>query len=264
MYNDNNSFGRIIGAVCTALYALLVGALILWGSFSLKHEEVIQGMIVDFGVSEEEGYGKMEPITADNISLPEPTATPKDRHSQTQEFEEAPEEMESNLETQPEVEVEKQELVEKEPTQTIDKAQINQLALFPGSSVASEDVSEGVVEETVGNQGHTSGAVSSEHIGVGNIDGFVPDWNLKGRQLINKLVIPPYKGREEGVVVIEIAVNSEGYVTSAEFKAKGSTVGPSSPLVTEAKKSARTARFNKAEQDFQFGTITFRYVLNAK
>lgn len=221
-------------------------------------------MIVDFGVSEEMGYGQMDPVVSDNVSRPEPTATPKDRHSQTQEFEEAPEEMESNLETQPEVTVEEQKLVEQEPTNEPDKPQINQLALFPGTNAESEDVSEGVVEETLGNQGHTSGAESSAHIGMGNIDGFVPDWNLDGRKLINKLKIPPYKGRESGIVVITINVNSEGYVTSAEYKAEGSTVGASSPLVTEAKKSARTARFNKAESDFQFGTITFRYELKAR
>ncbi len=262
MNNESNITGRIVGAVCTALYALLFVGLILWGSFTLHHEDVIQGMIVDFGASEDSGFGDNNPVTADNVTYKEPTATPEDKYSHTQDVEEAPEEMESNTETNISAPVKEQRPVEEQPTDTREQPTINQLALFPGGSVESEDVSEGEVEGSTGNQGNQSGAESSVHLGIGNIDGFVPDWDLEGRTLINKIVLPPYKGKESGIVVIDICVNAKGEVTSAEFRAKGSSgVSPTSPLVTEAKKSAKTARFNTSEQDFAYGTITFKFVL---
>lgn len=264
MLNQSNNTGRIVGAVCTALYALLVVGLILWGRFTIHHKEVIQGMIVDFGVSEHIGYGEENPITADNVSREEPTATPEDVNIQTQTNEAAPEAVDRNTETNPQVVIEQQKPVEENPSEVKDEPKINQLALFPGNNTVGESVNEGEVENTVGDQGHNSGAEAKNHVGFGNIDGYVPDWTLDGRKLLNKLVIPPYKGREEGIVIIEICVNAKGEVTSTEFKAKGSTVTSTSPLVTEAKKSAKTAQFSPAEQDFQFGTITFKYVLNAK
>lgn len=264
MYNESNKSGKIIGAASSALYALLIVALILWGRLSFDYEDVVQGMIVDFGVSENMGYGEEDPVVADDVTHQKPTATPKDQHAITQEVEEAPEIKEANSDTDPTVTVEEQRKVETESIEANEEPKINQLALFPGNKVESTGVSEGTVENTYGNQGHTTGAESSAHLGVGNIEGFVPDWDLDGRQLINALIIPKYKGQERGTVVIRICVNAEGYVTSTEFKAQGSTVGASSPLVTEAKKSAMTARFNSSKQDFQFGTITFRYELHRR
>lgn len=264
MYNESNKSGKIIGAASTALYALLVVALILWGRLAFDYEDVVQGMIVDFGVSENMGSGEVDPVVADDKTYQQPTATPKDQLATTQEVEEAPEMKEANSDTDPTVTVEEQKKVDIESKEANEEPKINQLALFPGNKVESTGVSEGTVDNTYGNQGHITGAESSAHLGVGNIDGFVPDWNLDGRKLINSPVIPKYKGQEKGTVVIRICVNAEGYVTSAEFRAQGSTVGASSPLVTEAKKSAMTARFNSGKHDFQFGTITFRYELHTR
>lgn len=261
MHRDETT-GKIVGVVGVAIYALAVVALIVWGSFTLQRSEVLQGMIVDFGVSEDSGFGEQDPKVADNVTYQEPNQTPENQPAQTQDFEDAPEQEEANQESDITAIQKEQKPVEKEPAEEQDKPNVNQLALFPGGSVESEDVSEGEVEDTAGNQGYEGGAESSEHIGTGNIDGFVPDWSLTGRKLINKLKLPSYKGKESGIVVIDICVNAEGFVTSTEFRAKGSTVGPSSPLVTEAKKSAKTARFNTSEQDFTYGTITFKFVLN--
>lgn len=256
-----NTKGQVGGVVGVAIYALVIIALIVWGSFTIQRSDVLQGMIVDFGVSEESGFGEQDPQVADNVTYPEPNQTPEDQPAQTQDFEEAPEQEEANTESDITALQKEQKPVEKEPAEEQEKPAVNQLALFPGGSVDSESTGEGEVEETVGNQGYEGGAESSMHLGTGNVDGYVPDWSLDGRKLINKLKRPTYKGKESGIVVIDICVNAEGFVTSAEFRAKGSTVGPSSPLVTEAKKSARTARFNTSEDDFAYGTITFKYVL---
>lgn len=261
MHRDETT-GKIVGVVGVAIYALAVVALIVWGSFTLQRSEVLQGMIVDFGVSEDRGFGEQDPKVANNVTYQEPNQTPEDQPAQTQDFEDAPEQEEANQESDITAIQKEQKPVEKEPAEVKDKPMVNQLALFPGGSVESESSSEGEVEDTAGNQGYKGGAESSEHLGEGNIDGFVPDWSLTGRKLINKLKLPSYKGKESGIVVIDICVNAEGFVTSTEFRAKGSTVGPSSPLVTEAKKSAKTAQFNTSEQDFTYGTITFKFVLN--
>ena len=261
MHRDETT-GKIVGVVGVAIYTLAVVALIVWGSFTLQRSEVLQGMIVDFGVSEDSGFGEQDPKVADNVTYQEPNQTPEDQPAQTQDFEDAPEQEEANQESDITAIQKEQKPVEKEPAEVKDKPMVNQLALFPGGSVESESSSEGEVENTTGNQGYEGGAESSEHLGTGNIDGFVPDWSLTGRKLINKLKLPPNTGKESGIVVIDICVKAEGFVTSTEFRANGSTVGPSSPLVTEAKKSAKTARFNTSEQDFTYGTITFKFVLN--
>ena len=63
-------------------------------------------------------------------------------------------------------------------------------------------------------------------------------------------------------MVVEIWVNSAGDVTGATFKAKGSTVSPKSPLVTEAIKAAKGVKFDESDQDLQVGTITYKFRLN--
>lgn len=96
--------------------------------------------------------------------------------------------------------------------------QVNQRALFPGSSNKSDQgqgstTSSGVV----GTDRGTPGADSK----LG--DGLSGDYSLAGRSLIGALPVPSYNSRSEGRVVVDILVDEKGRVTSASLRVASST-----------------------------------------
>ena len=261
---NNNKMSKIIGGVCTGLYAVLFVALMAWGGFSVEVEVAQQGILVDFGTTLESGSGEQDTALADDYRLPEPTATPKSEPVQTQEVEESPVMEEANLETDTQaIETEQKEVEETPPTEEPKPREVNQRALFPGNTPSSESVSEGVTDKAVGNQGYIGGTESDTYESAGGEGGFEPDWNLEGRRPRSEFPRPKYVGDDHGVVVMRIWVNSNGDVMGADYEPKGSTVKATSELVNEARKAALGVKFNESNQDIQEGFITyiFRYKL---
>ena len=75
------------------------------------------------------------------------------------------------------------------------------------------------------------------------------------------LIEPKYTVDDYGKVIINITVNPEGKVISAEI-GKG-TQAPNSALLNEALKAARSTRFSViSSSDNQQGTITYKFNLN--
>lgn len=263
-YNSGNDIGKILGIVMTSLYALLFGVLMVWGGVSIEFEQSQQGILVDFGTTLEEGSGEEETALADDYSLPEPTATPEaPEPMQTQEVEESPVVEQANIATETTApEVEQKEVEPTPPAEEPKPREVNHRALYPGPKQESQSVSEGTTEKAEGNQGYVGGSESDTYEGTGGEGGFEPDWNLEGRLPRNKFPDPAYVGINHGIVVVEIWVNGNGDVTGATYQPKGSTVSPSSPLVAEALKAARGAKFNESDQDIQVGTITYSFRLD--
>jgi len=88
-----------------------------------------------------------------------------------------------------------------------------------------------------------------------------PGWLLDGRSIVGNLPVPNYKGYESGVVVIDIGVDNNGKVVSAEVNIKLSkNVTPA--LRKAAIEAASKARFNTvADINNQYGKITYIFDL---
>lgn len=264
-YNSGNDIGKILGIVMTSLYALLFGALMAWGGFSIDVEHAQQGILVDFGTTLESGSGEEDTALADDYSLPEPTATPESEPIQTQQVEESPTIEEANIATDTTApEVEQKEVEESPIVEEPKPREVNQRALFPGNKPSSESTSEGVTDKAEGNEGYIGGTQSEVYEGTGGEGGFEPDWNLEGRRPRNEFPRPRYVDNNQGIVVVEIWVNGNGDVTGATFKPQGSTVSASSPLVSEAIRAAYGAKFNESDQDIQVGTMTYKFTLDTR
>ena len=263
-HNDNNT-SRIVGIVCTALYALGFVALMLWGGISIEIENQQMGMIVDFGTTLESGSGEEDTPLADDYSLPEPTATPKSEPTQTQEHEESPTLEQANIATDNTAPQEEEKEVEETPPAEEPKPrEVNQRALFPGGKPSSESTSQGITNTNEGNQGAIAGTQSDNYVNSSSEGGFQPIWDLEGRRPRNGFPRPKYVGDNHGIVVVEIWVDGNGDVIGTAFVAQGSTVSSTSPLVAEALKAAKGVKFDKSEQDFQKGTITYNFRLNTQ
>lgn len=261
-YNSINGLGTALGIAITALYALTFCALMLWGGVSIDIEQTPQGMVVDFGTITESGSGEEDTALADGYSLPEPTATPQGEIQQTQQVEESPAVEQANIATDTSSTHEEQKDVEENPPVEEPKPrEVNQRALFPGNTPSSKATSEGTTDLAEGNQGYIGGTQSDNHEGSGGEGGFEPDWNLEGRRPRSAFPKPHYVDSNSGVVVVEIWVNGSGNVVGASYQPIGSTVSAKSPLVEEALRAARGAKFNESEQDVQVGTITYKFTL---
>ena len=145
------------------------------------------------------------------------------------------------------------------PQQPAEKPrEVNRKALFPGRTEGSSSRSEGTGTGT-GNQGDLAGTPEGSHEGTGTgTDG--NSASLSGRSLVGGLPSPDYRAKDQGRVVIEIVVDQQGRVTSAAYRAKGSTT-QNNVLVNAALRAARGARFNVDESAplSQTGTITYNF-----
>ena len=87
------------------------------------------------------------------------------------------------------------------------------------------------------------------------------DEGLPGRVLVGALPMPAYPaGNRGGKVVVRVAVDKHGNVTSATYEPKGSTTSDSS-LVEAAKAAAKRAKFTESAAFVQGGTITYIFKL---
>jgi TonB family protein len=87
------------------------------------------------------------------------------------------------------------------------------------------------------------------------------DEGLRGRGLVGNLPVPSYPGNASGKIVIRVAVDQHGRVTSAAYEPKGSTSSDSA-LISAAIAAAKRARFTESRSFVQGGTITYNFRLN--
>lgn len=132
----------------------------------------------------------------------------------------------------------------------------------PGSGGSADGKGEGSTRPG-GNQGDPNGVPGAPkgdgNPGTGGGDGV--SFSLNGRKILQKPAINDDSQRR-GTVVIKIKVDKRGKVIGAEYQQSGSNTNDAY-LIDISKKAAYKAVFNADPNaaDEQFGTITFKYVV---
>ncbi len=138
---------------------------------------------------------------------------------------------------------------------------VNMRALFKmnkGGNDAPESVGNPHAQESETEQAHGTAS------GLNPVGTDALDEGLQGRGLVGALPMPAYPaGNRGGKVIIRVAVDRSGTVTSATFEPKGSTTSDSS-LVEEAIKAAKRAKFTESAAFVQGGTITYIFRLKSE
>lgn len=223
-YDENDDKSKLYGGVAAAAYVVIVAAMLLLVYLPITVVETPTMMVIEF---EEEPRPKPKPIVT--------TQAPRhERLSST---------------TQNSQQVSGTD----EKTQTV-----NRRAIFHSNK-------DGVDEpEDLGNPYAREG---DENLASGDGGGLNPvgndqlDEGLRGRGLVGNLPVPSYPGNVSGKIVIRVAVDQHGRVTSAAYEPKGSTSSDAA-LVAAAIEAAKRARFTESSSFVQGGTITYNFKLN--
>lgn len=163
----------------------------------------------------------------------------------------------------------KKEKIKEQPKVKVDLVEVpkvNQNALFKGGKRNNGGAQQGTGEggglgdgKGTGNgSGTGSGDGGGNGGGSGKGDGFGYDLTGRGIRSAAKVVD---NSQETGTVVINIKVDKNGNVVSADGPARGSTT-TSANLVKKSKEAAEKVKFSPSEVEVQKGTMTFRYFLN--
>jgi outer membrane biosynthesis protein TonB len=259
----------ILGTVLA--HGVLLALLLL--SFLHLPEPVkdLGGILINFGDVEAAG-GPTEPaLSDDQAPPPQPVAekTPvREEGIMTQDFEKAPAVKKEPEKKKPEKKPEtKKPPVKTEPVKTytkpVEKPQtVNPAAMYSnknkGASTTESGSSEGVYKGS-GNMGSPTGSTESDNYGPGLGTGSGIGFTLNGRNPVH-LPKPEFNIKEEGIVVVEIAVDQQGKVVSANPGVKGSTT-TNTVLCAAAKKAALLSKFNLKSDapERQIGTITYHF-----
>lgn len=110
-----------------------------------------------------------------------------------------------------------------------------------------------------GNQGDPGGDPNSDIL-AGKSTGFGGDARGFGDRKPTSRPAINDDFQQEGTIVLDVCVNADGTVISANYKLGGST-SSSSQLINIAKANALRWRFDKGTEDRQCGTITYRFSL---
>ena len=223
-YDEKDDRPRLYGGVAVAIYAIAVAALLLLIYIPITVVEVSEMMVIEF---EEVEPPTPQPVISNEAPRHERISTTVQNSQQV-----------SGTDAQ---------------TQTI-----NRRAMFQSNS-------DGVDEpEDLGNPYAQQG---EENLAQGDGGGLNPigndqlDEGLRGRGLVGNLPVPSYPGNASGKIVIRVAVDQHGQVTSAAYEPKGSTSSDAA-LIAAAIEAAKRARFTESRSFAQGGTITYNFRLN--
>ena len=115
--------------------------------------------------------------------------------------------------------------------------------------------------------GNPTAREGDENLASGDGGGLNPigndqlDEGLRGRGLVGNLPKPSYPGNVSGKIVVRVAVDQHGRVSSATYEPKGSTSSDAA-LIAAAIAAAKKARFTESRSFVQGGTITYNFKLN--
>ena len=112
-----------------------------------------------------------------------------------------------------------------------------------------------------GNQGSLTGGAAGSSTGGGS--GHGSSFSLEGRSLEGTLPIPSVKVQNPGKVVVEIVVDKNGNVVSANVRSKGTTIQDGKVWKADIA-AAMKAKFNAdpTKPVTQRGTITYNHIVN--
>ncbi len=244
-YDSNDRAPMRWAIISTLLYILILALLMIFVRFSTyTTDDNIEGILIEFGDGDF-GAGEEELLATDVTTAPTPDPTPE------------VEELLTDPNSEAEVTVEKPT---EEPTEpAVEERVVNQNALFPGRKEQSTATSQGSDDSAAGNQGSQSGV--EEGAAQGGGDGNSASFQLKDRSIVGSLPKPTYSAKSAGKVVINITVNDDGSVKTADYSAQGSTTN-NSQLIEAARAAALKAKFTPSDNVIQGGTITYVFTMN--
>lgn len=222
-YDEKDDRPKLYGGLAAALYGVALAALLLLVYLPIEQKESPTAMVIEF------------------VEEPKPAPKPKvttqaPRH----------ENLSTNQNTQ-------QVTGKDEVTQTV-----NPRAIFRSNKGGVDE------PEDVGNP---YAQKADENLASGDGGGLNPmgndqlDEGLRGRGLVGNLPVPSYPGNVSGKIVIRVAVDQHGKVTSATYEPKGSTSSDAA-LIQAAIAAAKRAQFTESRSYVQGGTITYNFKLN--
>lgn len=223
-YDEQDSNSKRYGAIAAALYCIVLGAAMLWVNVRVPVPVENEMLIIEIEEMERE---KPKPVVS--------TQSPRHEH------------LSSTTQNSQQVSGTDQE------TRTV-----NSRAIFhsnKGGADEPEDVGNPYAKEADENRASGTGG------GLNTIGNDQLDEGLRGRGLVGNLPVPSYPGNSGGKIVIRVAVNQHGQVTSAAYEPKGSTSSDAA-LIAAAIEAAKRARFTESRSFMQGGTITYNFKLN--
>ena len=276
---DKDRKAKIESALLTALIMALLLLMMWYVAIDAPHETEEEGVEVAFGDSEDGGGSEPEaiPMPAEPVTqAPPPTPqAPSENDLVVQDDEESlalakqrEEERKKRAEQEELIRKQREEQARLEAEQRAEQQRIaEEQARKAAEEQAKRDKAQQAMAGLFGNNqqgaqgsGTTQGASqqgSNNPVGHGTIGG--NSWSLAGRSM-KKMPKPSTQFNQEGKVVVNIQVNSEGKVMSATV-GEGTTVSDYQTRQV-ALEAARKAEFSPSENRIQVGTITYTFKLN--
>jgi len=222
-YDEKDDKPKLYGGLAAALYGVVLAAVMLLVYLPIEEKESEVAMVIEF------------------VEEPKPQPQPKvttqaPRH----------ENLSTNENTQ-------QVTGKDEVTQTV-----NPRAMFRSNKSGvdeAEDVGNPSAKKAEENRASGDGG------GLNSLGNDQLDEGLRGRGLVGSLPVPAYPGNVSGKIVIRVAVDQHGKVTSATYEPKGSTSSDAA-LIAAAVAAAKRAQFTESRSYVQGGTITYNFKLN--
>lgn len=223
-YDEKDDRPKLYGGVAAAAYVVIVAAMLLLIYIPITVSETPEMMVIEF--------------VEETRTQPKPVVTTQ-----------APRHERLSSTTQNSQQVSGTD----EKTQTV-----NNRAIFhsnKGGVDEPEDLGNPYAQQGEENLANGNGG------GLNTIGNDQLDEGLRGRGLVGNLPVPSYPGSASGKIVIRVAVDQHGKVTSAAYEPKGSTSADSA-LIAAAIAAAKQARFTESRSFVQGGTITYNFKLN--
>lgn len=224
-YKTDNRTSRRWAWIALGAYAVLLAVAFAAGSVGITHpERPGQELVVEF----------VEP------PVPDPPKPPKQAVAEPEHATPSPEESFDQVKGSDEA------------TQTV-----NPKALFRMAKDGVDEPQDTGNPKAAPGERNTAAGTGS---GIDAVNGML-DKGLQGRGLVGELPKPDYTANAVGRVLIDVTVDQQGRVTSAEFHPQGSTTS-NAELVAAAKRAALKARFTESQAFVQGGTITYVFKMN--
>lgn len=254
MKQDNAKIIGIIGTLVIHALAVLLLFLIVLHAPEQYEESGMEVMLGDVPQAKGDvaSYRYTEVQTVQPEATPTPkvienTAPPKEEPIITQKTEET-----VAIKTPEKTEAEKQAEAEKKAAQTA----ATQMANAFGKSNKME-AQGSTTANNIGSQGAAEGNPASTSTSGNGVSG---SYDLGGRGILGSLPTPTENVQDEGRVVVNITVDSEGNVVDATISLKTTTTN--TKLRDAATRAAKRAKFAPlAGADKQQGTITYTFKL---
>lgn len=275
---DDNKKAKIESGLLTAAIMALLLLMLWYVSVEAPHETEEEGVEVAFGDNENGGGAEPEavPMPAEPVTqAPPPTPQAPSENDLVVQDDEESLALAKQREEERKRRAEQQELIRK---QREEQARLEAERRAEEQRLAEERARQAAIEQEkrdkaaalgglFGNNqqgaqgsGTTQGASqqgSQNPVGHGSMGG--NSWSLTGRN-IKALPRPSTQFNQEGRVVVDIQVNSEGKVISATI-GEGTTVSDYQTRQV-ALEAARKAEFSASDNKIQVGKITYTFKLN--